>query len=96
VGALDRTFHMSADVLQQIRHEMQVSGAEAASKLVPDEVLDRFAFAGTPAAVAEHALDVLKAGADRVDFGTPHGASDDHGLELLGRQVLPAIREGRG
>ena len=33
------------------------------------------------------------AGADRIEFGTPHGTSDDHGLELLGARVLPAIRE---
>ena len=53
----------------------------------------RFAFAGTPEAVAQHAIDVIRAGADRVDFGTPHGTSADHGLELLGARVLPAIRE---
>jgi 5,10-methylenetetrahydromethanopterin reductase len=92
VGALDPTFEIPAGVLEQIRAERRVSGPEAAAKLVPDEVLDRFAFAGTPDAVAEHALDVLSAGADRIDFGTPHGTTDDHGLELLGARVLPAIR----
>ena len=53
----------------------------------------RIAFAGTPEAVATHALEVLGAGASRIDFGTPHGSSDDHGLELLGARVLPVIRE---
>jgi 5,10-methylenetetrahydromethanopterin reductase len=95
VGALDPTIQIPPGLLQQIHREMRASGAGAASKLIPDEVLDRFAFAGTPAAVADHALDVLNAGADRIDFGTPHGTSDDHGLELLGAQVLPALREGR-
>jgi 5,10-methylenetetrahydromethanopterin reductase len=93
VGALDPTFTVPPDLLRRIRHELLVSGSDAASRLVPDDVLDRFAFAGTPEAVATHALDVLRAGASRIDFGTPHGTSDDHGLELLGARVLPAIRE---
>lgn len=93
VGALDPTFEVPPTVLHQIRHELHAFGADAASKLVPDEVLDRFAFAGTPDAVAEHAVRVLQAGADRIDFGTPHGLTDAGGLELLGSRVLPAIRE---
>jgi 5,10-methylenetetrahydromethanopterin reductase len=93
VGALDRTFEFPPGLLERIRDEFRVAGAEAAGRLVPDEVLDRFAFAGTPDAVAERALEVLHAGADRIDFGTPHGATDDGGLELLGAKVLPAIRE---
>ncbi len=92
VGTLDPTFEIPPGLLEQIREERRVSGTEAAARLIPDEVLDRFAFAGTPEAVAEHALDVFSAGADRVDFGTPHGTTDDHGLELLGARVLPAIR----
>jgi 5,10-methylenetetrahydromethanopterin reductase len=95
VGALDPTFEFPPGVLERIRAELRATGAEAAARLVPDEVLDRFAFAGTPSAVAKHAVDVLSAGADRVDFGTPHGATDDRGLELLGAKVLPAIREAR-
>ena len=92
VGALDPTFTVPADLLDRIRRELRVSGNDAASRLVPDDVLDRFAFAGTPEAVATHALEVLGAGASRIDFGTPHGTSDDHGVELLGARVLPAIR----
>jgi 5,10-methylenetetrahydromethanopterin reductase len=93
VGALDPTFEFPLGVLERIRDEFRVTGAEAAARLVPDEVLDRFAFAGTPGAVADHAVDVLNAGAGRIDFGTPHGVTDDRGLELLGAKVLPAIRE---
>jgi 5,10-methylenetetrahydromethanopterin reductase len=28
-----------------------------------------------------------------VEFGTPHGLTDDRGVELLGARVLPAVRE---
>ncbi len=95
VGGFDPTFAFPPGLLEQIRHQLLISGADGAAKLVPDEVLDRFAFAGTPDAVAQHALEVLDAGAARIDFGTPHGTSADHGLELLGARVLPAIREAK-
>jgi 5,10-methylenetetrahydromethanopterin reductase len=42
--------------------------------------------------VAELAQRVLDAGADRVELGTPHGLSDEGGVELLGTAVLPALR----
>ena len=93
VGRLDSTVQMPPGLLEGIRRELRASGPGTAAALVPDEILDRFAFAGTPAAVAQHAIEVLRAGADRVEFGTPHGTSDDRGLELLGARVLPAIRE---
>jgi 5,10-methylenetetrahydromethanopterin reductase len=55
-------------------------------------VLSLFAFAGTPADVAAQAEAVLDAGALRVDFGTPHGIDERHGVELLCREVLPRLR----
>jgi 5,10-methylenetetrahydromethanopterin reductase len=93
VGRLDPTVQMPPGLLEELGRALRASGPSAAAALVPDEILDRFAFAGAPGAVAEHAIDVLQAGADRVEFGTPHGTSADHGLELLGARVLPAIRE---
>jgi 5,10-methylenetetrahydromethanopterin reductase len=65
---------------------------EGAAALVSDELLRRFAFAGTPAEVAEQAHALIAAGADRVEFGTPHGLTPETGVRLLGEQVLPALR----
>jgi 5,10-methylenetetrahydromethanopterin reductase len=93
VGRLDPTVEMPPGLLEELGRALRTSGPRAAAARVPDQILDRFAFAGTPGAVAQHAIDILGAGADRVDFGTPHGTSADHGLELLGSRVLPAIRE---
>ena len=45
--------------------------------------LDEFAFAGSPARIAEHANALFEAGADRVEFGTPHGEDERRGVELL-------------
>jgi len=65
---------------------------DAAGRLVPDAVLDQFAFSGTPDQVAAQVGTLLEAGATRVEFGTPHGLTAAHGIELLGRRVLPAVR----
>ncbi len=93
VGRLDPTVEMPPGLLESIGSTLRSLGSEAAARLIPDELLGRFAFAGTPSEVAEHAIGVLLAGADRVEFGTPHGITDDSGLELIGARVLPALRE---
>ncbi len=93
VGRLDPTVEIPAEVLANLGRALREGGEDEAAKAVPDEILDRFAFAGDPDVVAEHAIAVFEAGADRVEFGTPHGLSDDRGVELLGTRVLPAVRE---
>ena len=50
---------------------------------VTDELLDLFAFAGSPERIAEHAEELFAAGATRVEFGTPHGLDERAGVELL-------------
>jgi 5,10-methylenetetrahydromethanopterin reductase len=60
---------------------------------ISDDVLDLFAFAGEPARIAEHAERLFTAGASRVEFGTPHGIDEQRGVELLGKQVVPKLRQ---
>ena len=67
---------------------------DAAGALISDELLARFALAGTPAEVAAQAEALFDAGAARVEFGTPHGLTTAEGLRLLGERVLPAVRGG--
>jgi 5,10-methylenetetrahydromethanopterin reductase len=59
---------------------------------ISDEVLDLFAFAGSPERISAHAEALFAAGADRVEFGTPHGIDERRGVELLGAQVVPRLR----
>jgi 5,10-methylenetetrahydromethanopterin reductase len=59
---------------------------------IPDDVLDRFAIAGTPEQVTEHATALFLAGARRVEFGSPHGLTEEDGIRLLGERVLPRLR----
>jgi 5,10-methylenetetrahydromethanopterin reductase len=93
VAELDVAGSLPAGLAGRVR-ELVAAGADfAAGALIPDQVLDRFAFAGTPEHVAALARRVLDAGAGRVDFGGPHGLSDVGGVELLGREVLPMLRQ---
>ena len=55
---------------------------------LPDEVLDRFAFAGTPDQVTRQVDRIFAAGASRVEFGAPFGLDPVAGLRLLGTRVL--------
>jgi 5,10-methylenetetrahydromethanopterin reductase len=59
---------------------------------ISDELLDRFAFAGTPESVARQVGSLLEAGVERVEFGAPFGLDAETGLRLLGLQVLPQFR----
>jgi 5,10-methylenetetrahydromethanopterin reductase len=65
---------------------------DGAAALVPDDLLDRFAFSGTPEQIIRQVGAVFDAGATRVEFGTPHGFTDAGGIRLLGERVLPAFR----
>ena len=59
---------------------------------ISDDMLDRFAMAGTPEQVAEQARALFEAGASRVEFGSPHGLTAEAGIRLLGERVLPRLR----
>jgi 5,10-methylenetetrahydromethanopterin reductase len=93
VAALDVTVTVPPEVLDPLRAALGSGDAAAAGRCIPDELLDRFALAGDPARIAAHAVALVEAGASRIEFGTPHGRSDQHGVELLGRHVVPAVKE---
>ena len=59
---------------------------------ISDDVLNRFAMAGTPDQVVEQARALFDAGARRVEFGSPHGLTAEAGIRLLGERVLPRLR----
>ncbi len=92
VAALDPTVTLDPDLLARIRALVADGDHQGAGALVDDDLLDRFAFAGTPEQVAAQARALYAAGASRVEFGTPHGLDPTTGVELLGRRVLPLLR----
>jgi 5,10-methylenetetrahydromethanopterin reductase len=99
VAALDRTAApdpagLDPGELATMQRLVRAGDHEAAGRLVPDAVLDRFAFSGTPGQVTAQVEALLEGGATRIEFGTPHGLNAARGIELLGRRVLPAVRGG--
>jgi 5,10-methylenetetrahydromethanopterin reductase len=95
IAELDPTLGVEPDRLVRIRRAAAAYDFDAAAREVPDEVLRRVAFAGTPEDVAAQAAACFAAGAGRVEFGTPHGVTDEEGLRLLGEAVLPLLRGSR-
>jgi 5,10-methylenetetrahydromethanopterin reductase len=91
VAALDPSLQLDAEYLARIKAAADRYAFDEASALISDELLHRFAFAGTPDEVAEHAAALFAQGAARVEFGTPHGLTPQEGLRLLGEKVLPAL-----
>ncbi len=85
-----REVAMYLDVVAALDPTFSVAPPEPGDE-IPDDVLDRFAFAGTPEQVVAHAEAVFEAGAGRIDFGTPHGVPEERGVELLCTQVLPRL-----
>ena len=92
VGALDPTTELDPELLERLAALVAAGEQDAAGALLPDDLLRRFAFAGEPAEVAAQAEELFDAGARRVDFGTPHGIDEHHGVDLLCREVLPLLR----
>lgn len=94
VAGLDPTFQVPEELVNEVRQQLDRGDHAAAGACIPDDVLDAFAFSGTPDHVAEQAQRLIDSGVSRVEFGTPHGLTDERGVELLGRRVLPALRRG--
>jgi len=94
VAALDPTVSIEAELLARMSQLVVSGDAVAAGALIPDDLLDRFSFAGNPADLIEHSEALFDAGVTRIEFGTPHGVTAERGLRLLGEQVLPALLRG--
>ncbi len=93
VATLDPTVDVEPELLARLRTAAARYDFDAAGRLISDELLARFAFAGAPADLIEQTVALLDAGAARVEYGTPHGLAPQKGVELLGERVLPAVRE---
>jgi 5,10-methylenetetrahydromethanopterin reductase len=91
VAGLDPTLTIDPELLARLRAAAGRYAFEEAAALVSDDLLNRFAFAGTPDQVAAQAAALFAAGATRVEFGTPHGLEPHEGMRLLGERVLPAL-----
>jgi 5,10-methylenetetrahydromethanopterin reductase len=91
VAELDPTVELRPGLLEEVQERVAAGDHSAAGALIPDDLLDLFAFAGSPEQVAAQAQRLIDAGADRIEFGTPHGLEDDTGVELIGGRVVPLL-----
>ncbi len=94
VAALDSTLAIEAELLEQLKTYGAQFDFDNAARLISDELLSKFAFAGTPDDIAAQTYALFKAGAARVEFGTPHGFTEAEGMKLLGERVLARLRVG--
>ena len=92
IAKLDHSLNLEPKLLARIKAATAVYNYERVASYISDDLLRRLAFAGNPDDVAGQAAALFEAGAQRVEFGTPHGLSKEEGLRLLGEQVLPALR----
>ncbi len=91
IGPLDPTVTLDPEMLDRMAALVAAGQVADAGNLVPDDLLDRFSFAGSPSQIAAQAEHLFAAGADRIEFGTPHGFTDERGIRLLGEQVMPRL-----
>lgn len=94
VAPLDPTVSLDREMLARMAALVANGEVEKAGQLIPDGLLDRFAFSGSPDQIAAQAQSLFDAGVDRVEFGTPHGFTDAQGICLLGERVLPRLNRG--
>ncbi len=93
VARLDPTLSVDPELLAGLQSAADQFDFDQAARFISDDLLEKFAFAGTPAEVANQARALFAAGASRIEFGTPHGLTTTSGLHLLGDAVLPALQE---
>ncbi len=96
VAEFDPTVSLEPELVARVRALVAAGDDAGAGALISDDVLDRFAFAGSPEQVASHVEALFDAGAGRIDFGTPHGVPESRGVELLCTEVLPRLRAAVG
>jgi 5,10-methylenetetrahydromethanopterin reductase len=92
VARLDPTVEIDPALTARMAALVNQGDTTGAGRLIPDDLLDRFGFAGTPDDLITHCEALFAAGVTRIEFGTPHGVTPERGIKLLGERVLPALR----
>ena len=96
VSRLDSTVRIDPELMRRVESLVRAEAHEAAARLIPDDLLERFAFAGDADDIIAHCERLYDAGATRIELGTPHGiATAATGIHLIGQRVIPALRRTR-
>jgi 5,10-methylenetetrahydromethanopterin reductase len=92
VAPLDPTVQIEPELITRLKIAVESQRLDQASALISDDLLEKFAFSGNPADLIRQAEALFEAGASRLEFGTPHGLPSERGIQLLGEQVIPALK----
>ena len=94
VSKLDTTLEIDPELMARVQAQVNAGEDDAAARLIPDDIVDRFIFAGDPRDIIEQCGRLYDAGAQRIELGTPHGVGEAAtGIRLIGERVIPALRE---
>src|SRR5690606_12002994 len=94
VAPLDPTLQIEPELIERLQSLVKQHDEAAAARLISDDLLEKFAFAGDTADIIRQAEALFAAGARRIEFGTPHGVQPQTGIRILGEQVIPALKAG--
>lgn len=92
VASLDPTVALDPGLVERLSYHADRREYDEAGRQISDDLLDRFVLAGNPADMIAHCERLFDAGADRIEFGTPHGIQSTAGIRLIGEKVIPALR----
>ena len=93
VSRLDPTVEIDPELMARVQTHMQAGEDVPAARLISDDLLERFAFAGDAADIIRQCEALFAAGADRIELGTPHGIHEAaKGIHIIGKEILPALK----
>ena len=92
VANLDPTIDIDPNYAQKLGEYVNQGDWDSASGMISDELLDKFAFSGNADDLIRQGNALFEAGANRIEYGTPHGLKPTEGLSILGNTVLPELR----
>ena len=96
VSKLDPSLEIDPELMTRVQAHVNAGEDDEAARLIPDDILDRFVFAGAPADVIAQCERLYAAGAGRIELGTPHGVHEAAtGIHLIGKEVIPALEPFR-
>lgn len=91
IASLDPTVSIDPDLTLRVRERLDAGDQQGAGELIPEDLLRRFSFFGTPEDVAGQLSALRDAGVKRVEFGPPFGIDRWRGVELLSERVRPLV-----
>ena len=84
---------IEAEKVETIRGALKKGDFGTAFGTVDDTMLEAFSLYGTPDEVVEKIAGLAKMGVTQVVAGSPIGPNKDASIKLIGKKVIPAIKE---